>query len=327
MKKLLFIIILSIVTIAVYGQREKNLPMRASSVPSDTVRVLQGGSSIMLRSTLQGAIYDSLATHTDTLQALRADIDAGGSSLLLDSIAVHRIELDNLHDSITDHRIDIDANLDSIAVHRTELDNLSDSITDHRTDIDANTATGVTNGSNISANSVFIGVNTTDIGNLEDSITKHTDTLQVHQDQIAALQSGGVSADSSWTSIEVDTINPNSSIDANIIFHQAEEGHIDFYAESTQSLSVVSGGIQVTGDLSISSGLTVGTHIKQTPISHSLTDGAPTDAQIDAATGTTPAAAGSGWKRLILDSDGSALMYIIISDGSNWQYTALTIAL
>ena len=67
--------------------------------------------------------------------------------------------------------------------------------------------------------------------------------------------------------------------------------------------------------------------ISQTPISHSLTDGAPTDAEIDSATGTTPATAGSGWKRLILDSDGSALMYIIISDGSNWQYTTMTIAL
>ena len=62
-------------------------------------------------------------------------------------------------------------------------------------------------------------------------------------------------------------------------------------------------------------------------ISHSLTDGTPTDAQIDAATGTTPAGSGSGRFYYILDSDGSALMYIIISDGSNWQYTALTIAL
>ncbi|MCK4816321.1 hypothetical protein KA005_11180 [bacterium] len=67
--------------------------------------------------------------------------------------------------------------------------------------------------------------------------------------------------------------------------------------------------------------------IYQLPISHSLTDSTPTDAEIDAATGTTPSVAGSGWQRLILDSDGSALMYIIVSDGSNWQYTAMTIAL
>jgi len=65
---------------------------------------------------------------------------------------------------------------------------------------------------------------------------------------------------------------------------------------------------------------------KPAVISHSLTDGAPTDAQIDSATGTTPAAAGSGRFYYILDSDGSGLMYIIISDGTNWQYTALTIA-
>jgi autotransporter-associated beta strand protein len=64
--------------------------------------------------------------------------------------------------------------------------------------------------------------------------------------------------------------------------------------------------------------------IIQTPISHSLTDGTPTDAEIDAATGTTPSAAGSGYKVLILDSDGSGLMYIIISDGTNWQYTTMT---
>jgi hypothetical protein len=132
-------------------------------------------------------LYDSISRHTDTLQALRGDIDAGGSSLLLDSINVHRTELNNLHDSIGDHRTDIDANLDSIAVHRIALDNAVDSIADHRADIDANTSTGSTNGTNISSNSVFIGVNTADISSLEDSVSKHTDTLQVHQNKIDAL--------------------------------------------------------------------------------------------------------------------------------------------
>jgi len=190
-----------------YGQRENTLPLKSISSPTDSLRVvIDNQSSIMLRSVLQGAIYDSLATHTDTLQALRADIDAGGSSLLLDSINQHRIEIDNLHDSITVHRTDIDANLDSIAVHRTALDNAVDSLADHRTEINANTSQIGTNGTNISSNSVFMGVNTADIGSLEDSISKHTDTLQLHQTQIAALQSGGVSSDSSWTSITVDTI-------------------------------------------------------------------------------------------------------------------------
>lgn len=204
MKKLLFIFVLISVSVLAFGQRENTLPLKALSAATDTIRVVKDNqSSLMLRSVLQGAIYDSLATHTDTLQALRADIDAGGSSQLMDSITVHRTELNNLHDSITDHRIDIDANLDSIATHRGELNDLTDSISAHRTDIDANASDITTNASNISANSVFISTNTNDISDLQDSIAKHTDTLQLHQTQIAALE---LENDSSWVQIGVDTI-------------------------------------------------------------------------------------------------------------------------
>ena len=322
MRTLFIIILLSIGTL-VFSQRENTLPLKALSSATDSIRVvIDNQSSIMLRSVLQGAIYDSLATHTDTLQALRADIDAGGSADLSDSITAHRLELNDLHDSIADHRIDIDANLDSIADHRIELDNLHDSISDHRTDIDANAATGVTNASNISSNSVFIGVNTADILSLEDSITKHTDTLQVHQGQIAALQAGGVSADSSWVSSAADTVYVGQIRDGTH-FKRGDDEELIININSASSVSITNGGFS-TGS---GRNLIVNEAIVQIVISHSLTDGAPTDAQIDAATGTTPAAVGSGWKRLILDSDGSALMYIIISDGSNWQYTVMTIAL
>jgi len=188
MRKLLFIFILiSVVTVA-FGQRENLLPMKGTSATTDTMRVIKDNqSALMLRSTWQGDLYDSIDTHTDTLQALRADIDAGLSADLSDSITAHRTELNNLHDSIADHRIDIDANLDSIAIHRTELNNAVDSIADHRAEINANTSQISTNGTNISSNSVFIGVNTADIASLEDSIDKHTDTLQLHQTQIAAF--------------------------------------------------------------------------------------------------------------------------------------------
>ena len=205
MKKLLFIIVLSCIAFAAFGQRENLLPMKSSSAVTDTMRVIKDNqSALMLRSTWQSDLYDSIATHTDTLQALRADIVAGGSSQLMDSINQHRIEIDNLHDSIAGHRIDIDANLDSIADHRTELNNLHDSIADHRTDINTNTGNISTNATNISSNSVFIGVNTADIASLEDSIAKHTDTLQLHQTQIAALQTDN---DSSWVKVYVDTID------------------------------------------------------------------------------------------------------------------------
>jgi len=60
--------------------------------------------------------------------------------------------------------------------------------------------------------------------------------------------------------------------------------------------------------------------------SGALTDGAPTDGEIDTITGTTPAAVGSGWAATILDTTGSTLMYIITSDGTNWQYFVGAIA-
>jgi len=59
----------------------------------------------------------------------------------------------------------------------------------------------------------------------------------------------------------------------------------------------------------------------------SLTDGTPTDAEIDAIVGDTPANMGAGWQVTILDNDGSGLMYRIESDGTSWGYQALTIAL
>lgn len=245
----LFIIILLSVGFLAFGQRENTLPIKGTSAPTDTIRLVKDNqSSLQLRSVLQGAIYDSLATHTDTLQALRADIDAGGSVDVMDSIAVHRTELNNLHDSIADHRIDIDANLDSIGIHRTELDNLHDSISDHRTEINANTSTGVTNGGNISANSVFIGVNTADIASLEDSIAKHTDTLQLHQTQISALgfnywtrNAGGYLYPTTTTDdIRLESVSGQLQFGgtANYINGVAGSNAINFYTNSTQKMLI-----------------------------------------------------------------------------------------
>jgi len=59
----------------------------------------------------------------------------------------------------------------------------------------------------------------------------------------------------------------------------------------------------------------------------SLTDGAPTDAEIDTVTGTTPSAVGAGWAVTIKDNDGTGLLYRIESDGTNWFYMVMTQAL
>jgi len=86
-----------------------------------------------------------------------------------------------------------------------------------------------------------------------------------------------------------------------------------------------------TFDLSTMTAITIGTdgfnYLKQPQLTGSLTDGAPTDAEIDTVTDTTPATVGAGWSVTILDSDGTGLLYRIESDGTNWQYQILTIAL
>jgi hypothetical protein len=58
----------------------------------------------------------------------------------------------------------------------------------------------------------------------------------------------------------------------------------------------------------------------------SLTDGIPTDAEIDAILGT-PATVGSGYKAVIKDSDGTGLIYAVFSDGSGWYWNITTLAL
>jgi len=124
----------------------------------------------------------------------------------------------------------------------------------------------------------------------------------------------------------------------------------DFYFDgATAQLSVPNGGTGATsftanqilygnGTSALSSSsnftwdesntlLNVSGEIKQTQISASLTDGTPTDAEIDSATGTDPGTAGAGYRVVIKDSDGSGLLYIIESDGTDWFYTVMTKAL
>ena len=47
-----------------------------------------------------------------------------------------------------------------------------------------------------------------------------------------------------------------------------------------------------------------------------LTDGVPTDTQLDTEFGFTPAQAGKGFRRTIRDTNGSGLLYIVESDGT-----------
>ena len=60
-------------------------------------------------------------------------------------------------------------------------------------------------------------------------------------------------------------------------------------------------------------------------ITHGLTDDTPSAAELAAATGLSVLAA-KGRHFVIQDSSGSALIYIVWSDGTTWFYEALTAA-
>lgn len=73
--------------------------------------------------------------------------------------------------------------------------------------------------------------------------------------------------------------------------------------------------------------LDVNGQIKTTQLTGALTDGAPTAAQINTATGLTPSTAGAGYTAIIHDTDGSQLDYRIYSNGTTWSYWVGTTAL
>lgn len=73
--------------------------------------------------------------------------------------------------------------------------------------------------------------------------------------------------------------------------------------------------------------LTISGKIKQTQLTGSLTPGAPTTGEINTATGTTASVAGAGYKVVIKATNGTGLLYLVESDGTNWFYTVMQKAL
>jgi hypothetical protein len=57
-----------------------------------------------------------------------------------------------------------------------------------------------------------------------------------------------------------------------------------------------------------------------------LTDNTPTASEITAALGKSASEAGKNYTRLIKDTTGSGLIYLVISDGTSWHYIKTTIA-
>lgn len=128
----------------------------------------------------------------------------------------------------------------------------------------------------------------------------------------------------------------------NVTFTGCELGTIDFRFEASKATSFVgcilynTTAIQDNFNTTTSYTSWIGTSTigvndaalsSITPyISAALTDDAPTDTEIDTATGLTPATAKSGYQSKIKDSNGSGLVYTIWSDGTAWHYSKSTIA-
>lgn len=55
-----------------------------------------------------------------------------------------------------------------------------------------------------------------------------------------------------------------------------------------------------------------------------LTDGAPTDAELDALIASTPGDKGAGWTCIVIDDGGTEVNYMVSSNGTEWIYSAYT---
>lgn len=64
--------------------------------------------------------------------------------------------------------------------------------------------------------------------------------------------------------------------------------------------------------------------LRVTQVSGALTDGAPTQAQLNATIGETASAKGAGYQVTVKDTNGSGLLYKCESDGTDWYYIAMT---
>lgn len=134
------------------------------------------------------------------------------------------------------------------------------------------------------------------------------------------------------TAIGLQSLSINSTTDSNNIAIGYKSGYTAHLSnrlwigqgDSTQAIiygeMLTRPRIRINGEL-------FATTIKTTITSDTLTDGTPTEAEINAALGLTPATATRGATYIIQDADGTLLIYDVISDGTYWHYVARTKAL
>jgi len=161
---------------------------------------------------------------------------------------------------------------------------------------------------------MVIGGDITDFEQRTDDFAKSGTLVFPHYDN-GEQEFLGVMGTSEGTSTIINVGGGNSQFNAatNIKFVTATN---DITTTGTLTAEITTDGLEITSGA-----------YKQVQLTGSLTDGAPTDAEIDAIVGDTPANMGAGWTVTIKDNDGTGLLYRVESDGTSWFYQVMTAAL
>ena len=110
----------------------------------------------------------------------------------------------------------------------------------------------------------------------------------------------------------------NSAVDSNVTF--TIDGAL---ASLINDKSVISGTVTTTNNAKYFNPVDWNGFFSPPQLTASLTDDAPTQTEINTATGLTPSTAGAGWQCTIKDNSGTGLVYKIESDGTYWSYVKL----
>jgi hypothetical protein len=113
-------------------------------------------------------------------------------------------------------------------------------------------------------------------------------------------------------------VNPDSINSYYAIYHD------DYYNKGVRGKNRTYFFYSEYGDAYLNGDLHVTGAFKNDLYSGSLTDGAPTDAQIEAAIGATAEELGAGFQGNIVDTDGAGNLFHVITDGTDWWFEILT---
>lgn len=175
--------------------------------------------------------------------------------------------------------------------------------------------------------------NTTGLGNTSiGGGSAYSNTTGGYNTSIGYASLAGNTTGKYNTAIGLQSLSINSTTDSNNIaigYKSGYAAHLSnrlWIGQGDSNAAIIYGEMLTRPRIRINGEL-FATTIKTTITSDTLTDGVPTEAEINAALGLTPATATRGATYIIQDADGTLLIYDVISDGTGWFYTVRTKAL